>query len=632
MPKNQHVVTVGIVSPFDTFTRQARLLAGTIPNIKLEIYEAALEKSRDIVSKLTDRRVDVVVSRGATAEYLKPYTQLPVVSCNITFYDLALACRKAKQYGSKIAIILFGSSDFDIPFLSELLGIQIVHIPSYTNSLEIKRGIDSSVAQGYKVIVGSALAVSYAEKMGIPGLVVESSSQSIQDAIAVAAHLARVRRAEREQAEKMRVILDFAYSGVIAVDAQGRIEVFNETARKIIGVTRDCIGRNIEQVVPNTRLPEVVNKNEPQIGEIQRISATTSILTSRVPLLVEGEVIGAVATFNEATHIQRWEQKLRKELIGKGLVAKKTFDDICRCSAPLKEAVEKAKQFAASDLPVLIYGETGTGKEGFAQSIHNASSRSSGPFVAINCSALPETLLESELFGYEEGAFSGARRGGKHGLFELAHGGTIFLDEIGSISVSLQSRLLRVLQEKEVMRVGSDRIIPVDFRLITATNVDLAGQLREGKFRSDLYFRINVLRLPLPALRQCPEDISYLAGVFLERAGLNTEEILTPAAFSRLQQYSWPGNIRELESFCRRLAILSKSQSTEEILDEFTNELQPPSTAPELTKSDIILTIGPWQEMEREIFHQVVRHFGNNRTLAAKIMEISRSTLWKKMK
>ncbi len=634
MSEKQHVISVAIVSPFQAFTQQARRLVGAVPDVRVVIYEAALEASLQVANTIAEQHIDVIVSRGATAEYLKKCTSLPVVSCDTTFYDLAKTCSGARKYGSKIAAILFGSRHLDIPFLCDMLDIEVMYVPHYINSEDIKDSLRAAVEQGCKAVVGSVLAVDYAKQMGIPGVIVDTSFESLEDALNVAVHLARVRRTEREQSEKIRVILDFTYSGVIAVNADGRIEVFNKAAQKMFHVTKDCIGKDIRQVVANTRLPIVVQNNASEIGEIQRIDANSSILTNRVPLVIENEVIGAVATFNESKHIQRWEEKLRKELVGKGLVAKKTFRDIYHHSPLLEQAVEKAKEFAVSDLPVLIYGETGTGKEGFAQSIHNASPRAKGAFVAINCSALPENLLESELFGYEEGAFSGAKRGGKQGLFELAHEGTIFLDEIGNISASMQSRLLRVLQEKEVMRLGSNKIIPVDFRLITATNVDLSKQLREKKFRADLYFRINVLRLNLPVLRNCLEDIAYLAKVFLIREGIPWERILTPEFKSELQKYRWPGNIRELEAFCQRLAVLSSSRRPDSILKEFLDELsyESPSVREVQGEQSVSVLIGVWDTMEREIFCQVVHHFNNNRTMAASVMGISRSTLWKKMK
>ena len=232
--------------------------------------------------------------------------------------------------------------------------------------------------------------------------------------------------------------------------------------------------------------------------------------------MIKGYSHGAVATFQPIGAIQASEQKIRLTSHKRGLIAKNTLADIAGESDPIVQAKEQAKLYAQSDSTVIIVGETGTGKEIFAQAIHNASPRARGPFVAINCAALPENLLESELFGYEGGAFTGARKEGKPGLFELAHGGTIFLDEIGEMSLAVQARLLRILEEREVMRLGGDRVIPVDVRVIAATNKDLFHKVTQKSFRQDLFYRLCVLQLRLPPLRERLEDIPHLLERFFK--------------------------------------------------------------------------------------------------------------------
>lgn len=629
LEESEGKITIGIVAPYLSFKELATQIMGQVKNVNLEIFEGILDETEKLIPEFDEKKVDVILSRAGTANYLRGRIDLPVVSCEITFYDLAVTLKKAKQFGQKIAIILFGSKELDIPLLEEIFKIQIIHRHSYRNRESIMRAIKESIEEGCQVIVGSSVATQYAVEMGLPGLTVESRENSLKDALKEAENIARVRRKEQERVEEMKVMLDFAYSGVISINAEGKIQLFNKTARRIMGVQEDPIGKYVEDVVPNTHLKEVVDTGRRQIGEIQQLK-TTSIITSRVPVILKGEIIGAVATFHEAGNIQRWEQKLRREASGKGLIAKKTFDNIIGNHLVMRDVVEKTRRYAKSNLPILLCGETGTGKEVFAQSIHNGSPTAAGPFVAINCSALPESLLESELFGYEEGAFTGAKKGGKPGVFELAHGGTLFLDEIGSISKALQPRLLRVLQEKEVMRLGSDRIVPVDFRLITASNVNLSDSVKKGDFRSDLYFRIHVLNLNLPSLRDHKEDIAELAGFFLGNEGVE-KALITPEFEQKLKSYSWPGNIRELESFCRRLSILESTMTPFDIFKEYLDEM---NEEPEriIRKTDISLDIAPWDEMEREIFRQVINQFNGNRTLAAEALGISRSTIWKKLR
>jgi transcriptional regulator with PAS, ATPase and Fis domain len=295
------------------------------------------------------------------------------------------------------------------------------------------------------------------------------------------------------------------------------------------------------------------------LGALQKIQKVV-VAANRVPIKIEEQVIGAVATFQDITKIQELEGQIRKKIHHKGLIAKYFFSDIIGKSQSIRETLYDAEKFSKVDSNILIIGETGTGKELVAQSIHNSSNRSIGPFVAVNCAALPPSLLESELFGYVEGAFTGAAKGGKAGLFELAHKGTIFLDEVSEISLDLQGRMLRVLQEREIMRLGDDRIIPVDVRIISATNRNLRKMVAEGKFRQDLLYRLDVLKINVPCLRDRKEDILPLIEYFLNRYNEKFRKnihCITPDAQNLLIEYEWPGNIRELKNIVERLAVLT---------------------------------------------------------------------------
>lgn len=286
----------------------------------------------------------------------------------------------------------------------------------------------------------------------------------------------------------------------------------------------------------------------------------------------------------------------------------------------------------------LIQGETGTGKELFAQSIHNASGRKDKPFVAVNCAALPENLLESELFGYVEGAFTGARKGGKTGLFELAHEGTIFLDEISEMSMSIQARFLRVIQEKEVVRLGDDKIIPVNIRVIGATNRDLLRQVEEMKFREDLYYRLCVLTLEIPPLRMRKEDIHNLVDYFLvgksKELNIKTKGI-DHDAMARLLLYDWPGNIRQLENLVERCVVLSRDKEISiEVMDEAISGI------PQLGREADHQYVehendgkkGVLKQIEKDTIMNVLEETGGNKTLAAEKLGISVTTLWRKLK
>ncbi|MHC1759103.1 MAG: sigma-54 interaction domain-containing protein [Negativicutes bacterium] len=288
----------------------------------------------------------------------------------------------------------------------------------------------------------------------------------------------------------------------------------------------------------------------------------------------------------------------------------------------IKRVVDIAKDYARTESNILITGETGTGKEVFAQSIHNHSQRKKGPFVAVNCAALPSQLLESELFGYVKGAFTGANKEGKPGLFEVAHGGTIFLDEISELDYVNQGRLLRVLQEKTVVRLGSDKVVPVDVRIIAATNKDLGLEVAEKKFRDDLFYRLNVLKLILPPLRERVIDIKDYAMNFLERYLPADRQSMTfrPGALRVLEKFDWPGNIRQLQNTIQRAAVLCK----EPFINEATiaHCLDVPDKRPNLQS-------GLTQEIEA--IRQALVKAKGKQTEAAKALGINRSTLWRKM-
>ena len=343
-------------------------------------------------------------------------------------------------------------------------------------------------------------------------------------------------------------------------------------------------------------------------------------------IIVAGSIAGAIATFQNATLIQDMEEVIRRESHHKGHYAKFHFDDILFTDPLMAKTVAMARRFADTSASILIKGESGVGKELFAQSIHNGGLRRGRPFVAVNCAALPETLLESELFGYVDGAFTGASKKGKPGLFELAHRGTIFLDEISEIPISLQGRLLRVLQEQEVMRLGHDRVIPIDVRVISATNRDLRSLVTADAFRNDLYWRLNVLSLPVPPLRLRPGDILLLIEKMIRQSGLcdSGSFQLTDDCKEYLMAYSWPGNVRELKNFCDRISIMC--------MDE---EIGPARAAEILDSEPIPVTatrqVSPAPNSDEACLLQVAAASGNM-TAAAARLGIHRSTLWRRLK
>lgn len=368
-------------------------------------------------------------------------------------------------------------------------------------------------------------------------------------------------------------VCQLSASGILNVDHMGIIRICNKTAEKLLGIPADgMLNQEYQSILyPFQPLLRLLERGEECANEMIYIRKKGVLVTLNYVSIDEQRQ--TVLNLTPVAILQDTEEKVRSNIHHRGFTAKYSFSDIRGNSQPLRHAVTLASYFSASDTTVLITGESGTGKELFAQSIHRQSARSNEPFVGVNFAAIPENLMESELFGYDEGAFTGAVKGGKQGLFRCAHKGTVFLDEIGDISLSMQSRLLRVLEEREVMPVGSGRMIPVDVRILCATNRSLLQMVKEGSFRSDLYYRLKAFQLVIPPLRERREDIPLLLESL---SGLRLPE----NELQRFMDYDWPGNIRELKSIARQLSLFRRVPDSEteeriiwdEILQTFFGE------------------------------------------------------------
>jgi len=431
--------------------------------------------------------------------------------------------------------------------------------------------------------------------------------------------------------EKYQVdaIVNSTHDGVVAIDRTGTIKLVNEHAKTILGVKEDMKGRKITEFIPQSDMIRVLESGKIERGDLATIGGR-QVVINRSPVIVKGKIVGAVSNFKEITDIQKVELQLRKKLHENGLEAKYRLDDIIGETVEILEAKVLARKFAETESTVLITGESGTGKELFAQGIHSASHRSLGPFVAVNCAALPENLLESELFGYEKGTFTGALKDGKPGLFELAHGGTLFLDEIGEIPLRIQALLLRVLQERTIRRVGGERIIPVDVRILTATNRNLEEEAENKQFRSDLFYRLNVLALDLPPLRERAQDIPKLVEFFLHEFNdkrKNKIASVEKELIRLFQKYDWPGNIRELRNTIERMVVLEEGESLRLQGAKFlSDKLKRRMLSEEAANKQSI------KDKEMELIVTALDKYENNKKLAAQSLGIDRSTLWRKIK
>ncbi|WP_341457751.1 sigma-54 interaction domain-containing protein [Haloimpatiens massiliensis] len=357
---------------------------------------------------------------------------------------------------------------------------------------------------------------------------------------------------------ELDIVINLSKNGIALTNTRGVITVFNKSFQDMFALKEHVEGELIENVFKG-ELEKIITEKE--IFDEVFIYKNRYINTNKRTIHYLGVEMGTYYNLQEITYIKQLEQNLSQKIREKGQVARYTFDDIQTKSKIMKECVDLAKKISKSDLTVLIIGESGTGKELISQSIHNNSARAKQPFVAVNCAAMPENLLESELFGYERGAFTGALKEGKKGLFEQANNGTIFLDEIGDMPVLLQTKLLRVLQERQVMRIGAQKVIDINVRVIAATNRDLLQMIKEGKFREDLYYRLNVLPINIPSLRERKEDILELLKYFMNK-NLNIIE----EAKQAICRYNWPGNIRELQNAASYISLMCSEEVTIENL------------------------------------------------------------------
>lgn len=413
---------------------------------------------------------------------------------------------------------------------------------------------------------------------------------------------------------------------ILIIDTEGNIIKANDQLKKFLCLEQSCLeGKRINELFTNkdivSNAPVYLHNQELHL-KVKPSRNIHHVMVDKIPIYKDKHWIGSMIMLKEIQKVRQFVNRLS------GNQAKITFDDIIGQHPHFIQKLNEAQLAAATDSNVLILGESGTGKEMFAQAIHNASKRRNKPFIAINCAGIPRDLLGSELFGYVDGAFTGAKKGGSAGKFELADGGTLFLDEIGEMSLEMQVLLLRVIQEKEVMRIGGHKVIPVDVRIIAATNKNLRDEVKKGSFREDLFFRLNVMPITLPSLRERKEDIPLLVRHFIDKLSRKLNKPFPEIKTDFLQaliQYDWPGNIRELQNILERTLnrstkpVLSAEDLPEEVFQTFSRQ-----------KKDEILVHR--DDIKKQSIIQALRLFNGNITKAAKHLGISRSTFYRQMK
>lgn len=633
-----------LIAPYPKMTQDAQEVCRMYGE-RVEIVQGRMEEGVRAARRAVADGASVLISRGGTYLRIAEQISLPAVEIAVTPTDVLRALKEARGQGKKFGVAGFMNVIGGMKEWRDLLNVPVVPIEIFDDGEHARREIRRAVVQeGVDCLLGDTSVQKLAAEFRLPYVLIESGKESIWDAVQEAKRIFAARMAEREVHASLRTALDRVHQGLLVIE-RGSVQFANQTVLQLVG--RDtCAGLDIHSCLPDSLCRWLEQPEEGRESEVIQVGSRLWLVDCHTLLEPDAQFV----SLSPVDDIESMEERVRQKRADAGHVARYTFDDLYGSSRLLRSIVGRAIHFAQSESSVLIMGETGTGKEMLAQSIHNASGRSSGPFVAVNCAALPEQLLESELFGYDEGAFTGARRGGKSGLFELAHGGTIFLDEIGETPPQVQQRLLRVLQERKVMRIGGERVISVDVRVVAATNQPLWQWVQEGRFRKDLFFRLDVLRLNTVPLRDRPEDIPELLEHLVytswyQYKGVGPRPWIDSAIFSRLQSYHWPGNVRELQNMVEYLLATSpQGRIGLEAVEEWMKQkalpadhsvFHPASLFSQPAVEDPNRTPMPqssMEQIERWAIERALAYSHGDLTKASQRLQLSRTTLWRKIK
>jgi transcriptional regulator with PAS, ATPase and Fis domain len=447
---------------------------------------------------------------------------------------------------------------------------------------------------------------------------------------------------EAKFVENVFKIFDHMPIGINYVDETGHIVRLNQAMLDYFHLTHAVEGKHISEIEPSSRLPVVLRTMKAEVAHRHRFANGREAIVHRIPIMDKGRLIGAlgIILFGDLHEIYMLAEK-NKLLLSKLADYEKnqniyktkySLADIVGSSPGIKACKEQVKRIAKSNSNVLITGESGVGKELFAHAIHNESSRKDAPFIRVNCAAIPETLLEAELFGYEEGSFTGAKKGGQPGKFELANGGTLFLDEIGDMPYMMQAKILRVLQEREFERVGGNGVVQVNVRVIAATNADLEKLVQSAAFRHDLFYRLNVLSLKIPPLRERQEDIAnltyYFQGVIYQENGIYAN--IAPECVKLLTKYDWPGNIRELRNVVEKIALAAEGRMAQ--ISDIPQYLLHQIDRKKIRQASGSSLVALLEQVEAEEIARAIEICDGNKIKAAEYLQIPKVRLYRKIK
>ena len=589
------------------------------------VLEAALPHLRKV-----EGVVDIVLAGPSTRRLHADHLSIPIISFRPTFPDLICAVQEAKTVDDRIGLCLSRDDpNFDIPLLSEVMDVTL--LPSYCDSeKECEQVCLRAKENGLKVVIGWNFTIGAAERIGLKGILLYKGKDMLRTSVRHAIEIYQIQREGIRRISQLTAIVNNFTEGLLLTDEKGQVILDNAPARHYLR-TEKLMGKKVSQLIGSDICRDVLKHGNKALNVVEN----EHLVVNYIPVRSPRGIHGLICTFKKVDEIQDAEFTVRKKLHDRGFAVKYTVQDIIGESQAIRSCKEMAFRFAGANGPILLTGESGTGKELFAHCLHALSPRCKGPFVAINCATLPSELLESELFGYEKGAFTGAHAAGKKGLIELAHKGTLFLDEITSLDYVLQAKLLRLLSEQEILKLGSDRIIPVDIRILAATNDDIETSVRERRFREDLYYRLSAFRLHIPCLRERPED---LVPLFLHFVGTFRGEILPTISKKRpliqklLIKEPFRGNARELENVAKRFCLLYQpggdNREIEALIEDCLERRMPPGNNKVDSPADLRTTL---QRTEKGILEELTKKY-KNKTELSRILDMDRSSLWRKLK
>ncbi|WP_107760705.1 sigma 54-interacting transcriptional regulator [Dickeya sp. Secpp 1600] len=589
-----------------------------IPLYEIHYFDV-VENALDLIRGGTK----IIISRGGTAALLRSNVNIPVVEIAHDFHGIYRIIREAKNQSQKIAAVGFPQFCNVLRHYQNMTNEELKICQVY-NHYDIESVVKNLAENDYQLVIGGLAVAEMAKKYDLNVVMGDTDNISIEQALNEAFSLLKYINKENEKLSMSYSALNQSREAIMCIDQTGEVISINSKGLALFQcnpgdkifkkeVFKDIFGSIIKEIDVKDLVMEI--DGELIHVTIKHFSHKQNFYSVITGLKQDGSL---------------WlNSRGNKKNNLKGFAATYFFSDIIGKSEVISKVIERARLYAHHDLPVNIFGDTGTGKELFAQSIHNASVRCAEPFIAINCAAIPESILESELFGYADGAFTNARKGGKPGIFEMAMNGTVFIDEISEAPLSVQVKLLRVLQEKKFTRLGGDSLISADFRLITASNKDLSELVKSGSFRQDLYYRINILELKLPALHERSDDVMLIINDLLSRHGKNLT--FTNDAIDFLNNYTWPGNIRELQAMIYRLIVLINGDVVDKSVLHNIIKISS-SNINYFTENQDSGEIDLLKKQEKKLIASIIKKTDGDRARASVILGISPTTLWRKIK